>query len=193
MDFVDIVISIVISVSVGIAILFYQIRLGKKVDNLIIKQNQIIADEFKREEMWKDVWGNRIISDLNSIKYFHQILHRWLVDYINNRSEVNRETLIFSVERLGNIINYNVQNLKENIPKIEKYLKDPLLSTQIIKQTDYYPNAFNVVNAKWAWEEEGINGQIHFVENMIKTLTDMTERMKNEITHPTFQNNLKSG
>lgn len=181
MDITDIVITIIITGAVGLAILFYQRRLGAKIDKLIIKQNQIIGDEYKRERDWKELWGNRIVEDLNSIKNFHQILGRWLVDYMNNRSDANRETLIYSAERLGNIIDYHVHNLRENIPKIEKYLKDPRLSTLIIKQTETYATVFKVLNQDWIWNDDGLRGEIYSIEGTTKMLNNVIELMKNEI------------
>jgi len=181
MEISDIVTTIAISGCVGLAILLYQRKLGGKVDKLIIKQNQIIDEEYKREGAWKDVWGNRIIEDLNSIENFHQILQRWLVDYINDRSEVNRKTLISSAERLGDIVDYHIQRLRDNIPKIERYLKDPLLAALIINQTDTYSTMFKVLNQDWVWSEEGLNGEIQSIESIKKMLNGVIESMKNEV------------
>lgn len=181
MDITDILITIAITTVVGFAILLYQRKMGQKIDKLIIKQNQIIEDDFNRERAWKEEWGKRILEDLNSIKNFHQILERWLVDYMNNRSDVTKETLVFSAERLGNIIDFHIQRLKENIPKIEKYLKDPRLSTLIIKQADVYPTPFKVLNQEWIWNDDGLTGEIQSIEGTIKMLNDVSERMKTEI------------
>lgn len=191
MEITDIVITIVISGGVGLTILFYQRKLGEKIDKLIIKQNQIIDEDHKREVDWKEVWGNRIIEDLSLIKHFHQILHGWLVDYINDRSEVNRKTLISSSERLGSIVDYHIQRLIENIPKIERYLKNPLLATLIIKQTDVYSTVFKVLNQNWIWNEEGMNGEIQSIEGYEKMLDGVIASMKNEIYQTSSQNNSK--
>ena len=52
MELQDIIITIAISESVGLAIMYFQRKLETKVDKLIIKQNQIIEEQHKREEDW---------------------------------------------------------------------------------------------------------------------------------------------
>lgn len=181
MDFTDIVINVAIAGGVGVAILLYQRRLGRKVDKLIIRQNQIIDEGYKREGSWKETWGKKIIEDLKSIEYFHHILNGWLVDYINNRSSADKDILTISAERLGNIVDYHIPRLRENVPKIERYLNNPLLATLIIKQTDVYSTAFKVLNQDWIWEEEGLNGEIQSIEGYKKMLNDVIASMKKEL------------
>src|SRR5437879_475022 len=116
MEPIDIIIIIAISGAVGITILLFQRRLERKVDQLVEDQHKIIEEEHKRQEEWKTTWSKRITDDLGLIKQYHLILRMWLVDYINNRSDVGRETLTYSAERLGDITEFHVQNLRENIP-----------------------------------------------------------------------------
>src|SRR5207302_8261863 len=106
----------------------------------------------------------------------------WLVDYINNRSDVGRETLTYSAERLGDITEFHVQNLRENIPKIANYLKDPLLATHIIKQSDQYSTAFKILSTEWVWQDDALNGEIQAIESTVTILTNNIDRMKNEVT-----------
>lgn len=180
MELQDIVVTIIISVSVGLTIMYFQRKLENKVDKLIIKQNQIIEEEHKREEDWIELWGNRIITDLTATQNYHEILERWLVDYMNNRSDTTRENLIFSSERLGITVDYFVQNIKENMSKIANFLKNPLLSTLIIKQCDHYPTSFKVLSSTWVWEEDGLSGQIQVIEDRIRMLVDVIEQMRKE-------------
>lgn len=182
MDNTDILITIGISGGVGLIIMYFQRKLEGKVDKLIEKQHKIIEDEHKREEDWKETWGNRIIIDLNATKSYYEILRRWLIDYMNNRSNVSRENLIFSAERLGITVDYFVQNINEHLPKIENYLKDPLLSTQLKKQSIQFSTPFKILSSDWIWEDGELNGQIFTLDSMIKMLNDGIERMKKELS-----------
>lgn len=180
-DFVDVGISIIIAFGVGISIMLYQRKMNKKIDALIIKQNKIIGEDYQREINWKSHWGQKITTDLKSIKNFHEILHKWLVDYANDRSESKKETLLFSIERLESIMRFHTQNI-QNITKIENYLKDPSLSTHLIGITNNYQNTFKI-DAEWAWVDDGINQQIISLEEKNAKLEELIQRMQKETTN----------
>ena len=160
---------------------------GDKVESVVteikqfeVRQQKIIDRAEQREENRMIEWGGQILDNLGTIKNYNEILRNWILVYNEHKTQKQKSNIIISAERLGGICDHFIQQIKENIPKVETLFSDPTLGSQLIAQSNSLSQLFFNMKEDYVWEKDSVE-QIHSIENVIELLDKGIKRVQAEI------------
>lgn len=148
--------------------------------NMINEQHSVITNEQERIKRWKTEWGTLILESVESIKQMYQILEDWFKDYQKNPSEQLKKDIIDSASRNAGIVAFHFQNISRWMPKIENYLNDPTLASQLNASAEQFTVYFQILDKDYVWESN-LKSSFLVIDDRKKLLTKHIERMKKEI------------
>lgn len=183
------VVETAIGASITIAILIYsnnQQRRSEeqqeKIADLVSSIQNIEQRHYEREKKRLTVFSHRVISNLETIRQYHQALRNWLADYLNKDTEENKQNIILSSRRNWETIEYfSIPHIKSDIGYIGELFQDPLLAKNIISQCNSYGTMLKDVQEKFEWKNDTILMKISAIDNQIKVLTTAIDKVKKEI------------
>ncbi len=144
------------------------------------EQHALVKNERERIEHWKASWGELILTYLDGIKNMYDILEDWLTEYQKNPSLQQKENIIGSTKRNGEIVNVYIQNIRRDVPKIENYFDDPTLGFQLLGFSEQLSTLFDSLEMEHHWESN-LEPTFQVIAERKKILSKNMERMKNEI------------
>jgi len=144
------------------------------------EQHTLVKNERDRIERWKASWGELILTYLVGIKNMYDILEVWLKEYQKNPSLQQKENIIGSAKRNGEIVKFYIQNIRRDVPKIENYFDDPTLGFQLLGFSEQLSTLFDSLEMEHHWESN-LESTFLVIADRKKILAKNMERMKNEI------------
>ena len=179
-----------IGTSITIAILIYsnnQQRRSEeqqeKIAELVLNIQNIEQRHDEREKKRLTVFSHRIISNLETIRQTHHELRQGLIDYLNNNTEENKQSIILSSKKnLESIVYFIIPNIKSDIGYIGDLFEDPLLSKSIITQCNEYGTLLKNIEESSDWNKDPLLMKISLIDNQIKVLTTTIDKIKQEIS-----------
>lgn len=178
-----------IGTSITIAILIYsnnQQRRSEeqqeKIAELVLNIQNIEQRHDERERKRLTVFSHRIISNLETIRQNHHELRQGLTNYLNNNTEENKQNIILSSKKnLESIVYFIIPNIKSDIGYIGDLFEDPLLGKSIINQCNEYGVMLKNIQENFDWNNDSLLTKISLIDDQIKVLTTMIDKIKKEI------------
>ncbi|GKS67499.1 hypothetical protein YTPLAS73_10460 [Nitrosarchaeum sp.] len=155
-------------------------KLEEKQKEMIEEQHSVVKNEKNRIARWKQEWGTIILANVESIKEMYKILEDWLNAYNENPSPQHKISIIESSKRNEYIVEFNIEQIIKCLPNIETYFEDPVLALNLKANCKNLLSIFQSLHMDHYWESKS-EGTFLLIEDRIRVLTNIIERLKKEI------------
>jgi len=180
-----------IGTSITIAILIYsnnQLKRSEeqqdKITQLVLNIQNIEQRHDRREKKRLMVFSYRILANLETIRQNYDVIKQGLTDYLDNKTEENKQNLILLTKKNLEITDYfTIPNMKNDIGDIGELFEDPLLGKNLLHQCTDYVTTLKDMRDDFDWEKDSLMKKISVITHQIELLNTTIFELEKEITN----------